>query len=94
MIIEYDSEDAKGNLAHGSYEKEGYNDITVGCSDTIDMNGKIKDGATVKLKVFVKWGYDNAATQSHTFRANSTQTASYTITGTTRNNKMGEIGIG
>lgn len=87
----------KGTHANGkTYSFNLSQNITAGkarCLDLADTDNVIQDGDTVYLEAYVAAGKDNKAKETFVFKKNSVYKASYTIKGTTLNNKMSFDGI-
>lgn len=81
---------------HGAGSYNVNKDIRLGEEKVVDLAdavGSIRDGDEVWLEVVVKAGKNNKAKQRFTYRKSSNLQATYSIKGTTLNNKMSYNGI-
>ena len=80
-------------------EPTGYHDILASAERTVDLaelrykdsSGKerpIPEGATVRLKAFVKWGTDKTAKEEYAYSSSSGAMKTYKISGTTLNSTL------
>lgn len=78
-----------GNVASGTYEKDGYHDVCAAAERTIQLNdaSNIPDGAVVYLHVKVMLGKGKDS-DKYIYKKDSTKTAEYKISGTTLNNSL------
>jgi|GEM_PF-1491357 len=69
-------------------------DITLGKTKKVDPGDLgVPNGSIIILKAIVVAGKDNEAQQQFIYEKGNSQTAAYTITGTTLSNTLGLIGI-
>lgn len=69
-------------------------DITLGFTQTVDPGDLgVPDGAIVSMYAFVVWGKDNEAKRAFIYQKGNSQTAHYSISGTTLDNELGLVDI-
>lgn len=77
------------------WDPSGYHDICASAERTVDLwnDAQLSEGAQVRLVAVVAIGKDNDATEVFRFSKNSSNTASYVISGTTFHNNLSLISI-
>jgi hypothetical protein len=69
-------------------------DVTLGASRSVEPSSLgVPDGSICYLSAFVVWGTDNTAGQAFYYDKGNSNSANYSISGTTLSNDLGLIGI-